>query len=399
MSITLNGVRCLRATPLLRWRGVWTVDVDIDPSSTPVSATDVPVGPVTLTVVTGNGSTITMNGTVDPNAAGRWMAGVPVRVVGGGNGWDTLVAAQDFQSPSGVSSLAVEQATAALVGETVNDPQPISLGLHWSRTAGPASRVFTAPERDWYVDLTGVTQVGTWPSATPDPSVDILDWDPLQQRATLSTDAIVLPGTVLNDPRFDGGITVRDVELVFDAAGTRATAWCSSVAITRLVSALTHMVRELGALSSMKSFQYRIVSQSGASLTLQAVENPDGTPSEAPDSTNVVVWPGMQGLSAVYKSSSFCRVVFLGASYSNPIVVSFDGSTPTTVTIDASGTVDVGPSANAVNLAGGGNPVARVGDTVYVVGAFTGTVSGAPATGVVTGLGTILAGSGKVYSG
>jgi hypothetical protein len=233
--------------------------------------------------------------------------------------------------------------------------------------------------------------------------VEILEWDSLQQRATMSADALVLPGTVLTDARFDGPITVRDVEITFTTEGTKVVAWCSSVAVPRLVSALTNMVREFGGIASLKSYQYRIISQSGASLNLQAVDNPDGSSSAAPDSKIVTVWPGMQGLSGQYLEGSLCRVIFLGAQFSDPLVVSFDGSLPTSVTIDASNTVNVGPSASTVSLAGGGTPVSGVGDTVYVVGAFTGSVIVAgvpsPATGVVTGVGTILSGSGKVARG
>jgi hypothetical protein len=96
----------------------------------------------------------------------------------------------------------------------------------------------------------------------------------------------------------------------------------------------------------------------------------------------------------MYATGSKCRVVFLGADFSQPLVVSFDTTLPTEAKIDASDTVDVGPSAETVNIAGGGPGIARTGDSVYVVGAFTGTVDGLPATGVLTGVGTILSGSG-----
>lgn len=405
-DILLGGVRCISARAVFKWTGVWIVDLDIDPDGN-VTAANVPTGAQTLTI----GDNITMQGAVDPQAAGRWIAGVHVRLVGGGNGWDQNIAAQGFSSSSGVSSLYVENATAGLVGEVVNDPSPISLGLQWTRTAGPASRVFTTPDRSWYVDLNGITQVGTWPTVQPDPTVEILEWDPLQQRATLSADALVLPGTQLTDPagRFDGTFTIRDVQQTWDKNGNRVTAWCSAFAISRLQQTFKGLVEELGNLSSLRTYFYRVSTQNGAMLTLQAVLNPDGTPSEAPDLTNVLVWPGMSGASAQYLQGSLCNVVFTGSSrYSNPVVVSFDQSLPNSATYDTTGDLKLGPSASSVILAGGGPALGRVGDTVLVYFPPTMLISGVvnetqPFTGTLTipgpGVGSIQTGSNKANSG
>lgn len=386
-NITINGVRCVRARLLLPWRGAWILDLDVDPDGA-VSASSVPSGAATVTI----GDSITLKGTVDPKAAGRWASGVQLRVVAGGGGWDQDVAAEDFQNPSGVSSTTVQHATAALVGETVHDPSPISLGLRWERLTGPASLIFTNPDRDWYVDTAGVTQVGTWPVASPDATVEVLEFDPLQQRATLSADALILPGTVLSDtsstPRFDGKLTARDVEMVWDPKGTRATVWFSATQVTRLVSALTNAIRVLGGLGALKSYAYTIVSQTGALLTLQAQPFPDGTKSKAPDLVKVSVWPGMSGLSAQHKLGSACRVVFLEAGFAAPIVVSFDGTNlPDGLTLDTTGTAKLGPSASGVELAGGGPGIARQGDTVlaYLPNPcpITGTLGGTPFVGLL----------------
>ena len=327
MSSARRRASCARGI-LFTWRGVWSGDLDLDPDGT-VDASSVPTGKQTLTITSQSGAVFAFAGSVDPLAAGRFVASVKLRFLAGGGGWATKISAQDFFGSSGVSSLTVEQATAALVGETIHDPQPISMGLHWERLAGPASRVFTCPDRDWYVDAAGVTQVGTWPPSTPDASVEILDWDPIQQRATLSADAFVPPGTVLTDARFDGPITIRDAEHVWGPEGVRVTAWCSTTAVTRLVSALTNAIRELGGLAGLKSYDYVIAAQDGQTLTLQASPYPDGTASEAPETIDqVVVSPGMAGLSATYLLGQHCRVVFLAARFSSPIVVSFDRADP-----------------------------------------------------------------------
>jgi hypothetical protein len=169
------------------------------------------------------------------------------------------------------------------------------------------------------------------------------------------------------------------------------------------------MVRVLGGLAHIQRYRYRIVTQgSDGRLTLQAVANPDGSASDAPDVSPLSVAPGMSGLSALYKLSSQCTVAFLDGDPAQAFVESFDSSSiPLTLTADASETVNVGPSSASVKLAGGGAPVARQGDTVVVlfpgIIPVTGTVAGQPFTGTMTltsaGIGQIMTGSGKVASG
>ncbi|MGO9358046.1 MAG: hypothetical protein ACLP1D_10270 [Xanthobacteraceae bacterium] len=363
-DITLGGVRCVSARLVTVSRGVWYVDVDIDPDGT-VTAASVPTGKQILTV----GTNVSLVGTVEPLASGRWASGVRVRLLAGGGGWSLPVTAQDFSTTSGVSALEVENATASLVGETIHDPSPVSLGFHWERQAGPAAAIFSSPDRNWYVDTAGVTQVGTWPTVQPNSTVEILDFSPEEQRLTLSADAIVLPGTRITDAagRFDGTLTVRGTEQTWSKSGTRITAWCSSVATDRLTSDLTNLVRALAGVAALKRYVYRIVSQpSPTTLNLQAVLNPDGSKSGAPDANNVPVWPGMQGLTASYKLGATCHVCFTSLGFSDPIVVAFDQSATT-----------------AVQVNGGTNSTAILGSTTQtnVAGSFT--VSGGILTGLV----------------
>jgi hypothetical protein len=134
-------------------------------------------------------------------------------------------------------------------------------------------------------------------------------------------------------------------------------------------------------------------------LNLQVVPNADGTKPPVPNTTKIAVWPGLPGMSAVHTLSSNVGVVFLNGDFSQPRVVDFDGTLPQELTLDATSKLHLGPTATSVDLAGGGTPVHLQGGAVYVVGAFSGVVSGVPATGVVTGLGVSLDGSGKVSSG
>lgn len=379
-SADLNGVRVLRARLVTCRRGPWFADVDLDPDSAPVTLTDVPSGAVVLTISPPGGTPIVLRGTVDPSASGRFVSGVPVRVLAGGGGWSTTVPAQHFHSDGGLSTLTVEQATAAACGETVVDASPLGLGIDWDRLEGPARRVFG--DRDWYVDPSGVTQVASRPSASQDPSVEVLEWDPTQARAILSADVLVLPGTVLTDARFDGPLTVQDVSQTFSPEGTRAEVWCgsSSSSSGRMLSVLTNLVRELGGLANLRQYRYRIVSQGAdGRLTLQAVPNSDGTPSDAPPLQPVSVFPGMAGLSALYKLSSHVIVALLNGDPGQPVVVGFDGSLPLGLTLDTTGVLALGPSASSVAIAGGGAGAARGGDVA--VGMLPPNI---PVSGMVT---------------
>jgi hypothetical protein len=391
-SIDLNGVRCLSVRLVTCWKGAWFADCDLDPDSTPVTSADVPSGKVTITIAPPGATAITLTGFVDPNAAGRMVSSVPVRVIGG-YGWAQSTAAQHFHSDGGVSSITVEQATAAGVGETVVDASPALLGVDWVRTAGPASSVFA--DRDWYVDTNGVTQVASRPTATPDPTVELLEWDPKHQHGTLAGDALVLPGTVITDPRFDGPITVRDVAQTWDRNGTRVEIWCGASAAGRIISALTNMVRQLGQIATLKRYRYRIITQnSDGRLVLQALPNPDGSKTDAPDVNPVSVAPGMSGLSALYKLSSECTLALVNGDPAQAFVESFDGAVPLEVTITATGVVHVGPTAGVTVKLAEGAPdynaanVARNGDTCTVMlppeCPMVGTVGGLPFVGAVT---------------
>ncbi len=338
-AVRVVGVRIL--TP---WKGVWIADLDLDPGA---SGAPVPTsGKATLAI----GSSTTLQGTIDPNANGRFVSSVAVRLIGGGGGWDQLVAEQDRANDAGVQSSDVEQEIAALVGETVVDNAPIVLGVHWTRAAGPASRVFEDPDRDWYVDPSGVTQVASRPSANPDASLQILSYDPLTSRVEVSCDVLVLPGTTLTDARFDGTLTVRKVEQTFTRDGSRATCWCSSTAIDPLLAPLVSLVRELAGVATLRAIPYRYVSAgSNGRINLQAVDKPQGQP----DLQQVTIWAGAPGDTAKIANSTSVLVVFVEGQKSQPVVLGFDRTLPLERTVDATTAVHVGPSATSVDLAGG----------------------------------------------
>lgn len=344
---TLNGFRAISVHLIIPYRGVWVADVELDLDLVATAPTS---GPAILSV----GGSI-LKGTIDPRGSSTFVGKASARIIGGGAGWDNVLPPQQFHIPAGVTSTAVYSATAAAVLETVVDPTPSFWGPDFIRMAGPASRVFL--DRQWYVNpTTGITTVAPWLPAVLDPSATIIDWDPTQQRAQLTADALILPGTVLVDPRFNGTTyNVTDVEQVFDASGSTAHAWCSQQQISRLQSAMGTAIRELARTTGLATYTYRFaISESTNTVALQAV-----TPG-APDLNPVDLWTGMAGVLAQIDPASSLEIIvaFTADNPPQPYIESYSPrAIPLKLSADASLEVDVGPSAPIVRLAGGTTPL------------------------------------------
>lgn len=382
-AASVNGARAIAVRLFIPWRGAWIADVDLDPDD----AQTFPTGKVTLTI-----GDATLAGTVDDRNTGRFASSVHMRIVAGAGAWDKPVRPQPFFNDAGVSSRDVYEATAAELGETVNDPQPVVFGPYFVRSRDAGSRVFV--DRDWYVDLAGVTQVGPRPTARLDNTLEVMTFDAQAQRLELARDAILLPGTVVTDTRFDGEVVVRDVEQTFTTSGARATAWTARTPTSRLFGALRSMVRELGGITYLRTYPYRFINDNGDRLNLQAIDSAPGLPDIIP----IPVMPGMAGLSAKLTPSQTVRVIFLEGDPAQPIVVGFDENLPQEVTIDATDFVNLGGEDGA--------GVGRQGDPIvgYLPPELpvAGTVSGAPFVGTITiatpFIGIVLDGSQKVRS-
>jgi hypothetical protein len=261
-----------------------------------------------------------------------------------------------------VLSTLVLTTTAAQVGEKVAEVKPTILGVHYARSAGAASRVLDG--LDWHVEpTTGVTLVGARIPTPAIPSeVEVLDWDPLERRATIASDSPVLPATVLTDPRF-GTATIVDVDQSFTGAGSRATAWCSRSASTRLVSALTTLVRETTKPEYQRSHSYRVVLQGeDGRLTLQALKL--GGP--VPDMLPIKMCLGVPGFDSKLALGSEVIVEFADGDPAKPMVVGFakDNAPPLEV------------SCNALHIAFGEgiSPVAKSVEVIAALNAIAGTL-------------------------
>lgn len=80
-----------------------------------------------------------------------------------------------------------------------------------------------------------------------------------------------------------------------------------------------------------------------------------------------------------------CIIAFLNGDPTKPVMVNSD-PVPLNATHDASGTLNVGPSASSVAIAGGSGVayLVRNGEAVVITGAVSGTGSGQTVSGILT---------------
>lgn len=168
----------------------------------------------------------------------------------------------------------------------------------------------------------------------------------------------------------------------------------------RLLTAIRAIVRaEFPAFTFAGTYEYTVSGVNGDGSINGVPTDPSIT---LPALNNIPLRPSTVGGTAKPTTGNKCLVRFVNQDPTRPIVVGNDALV-NTVTIDASQTVNIGPSVSqAVVLAGGTAPAARLSDAVVVFfgsspitiaglvtgappGALTGTlIITAPATGVIT---------------
>ena len=105
-------------------------------------------------------------------------------------------------------------------------------------------------------------------------------------------------------------------------------------------------------------WSYRVDSATETSFTGRAVS------SDCPfdDVVEIPLTPGIAGAGVKPAVASVALVAFLDGDPAKPRVVGWDQTVPVSVTIDADTKIRLGPSADAVELAGGGPAVFRTND-------------------------------------
>lgn len=134
-------------------------------------------------------------------------------------------------------------------------------------------------------------------------------------------------------------------------------------ALDRLLTAIRLIIRaELPQLTFFGTYEYSIQSASGSTVDCAPVD----TTISLPSMTGVPLISSLQG-QVVVPNQGLCRIRFINGDPSQPICVGI-ASLASSMTIDATGQLNIGPSAAKIVFANGTQGIARVGDmiTLYI---------------------------------
>jgi hypothetical protein len=148
----------------------------------------------------------------------------------------------------------------------------------------------------------------------------------------------------------------------------------------------------LAQLRYLGTYEYSVVASGPNTVDVTPVDPGIGLPAM----TKVPLRSGLLGQTVTASPGSLATIRFVNGDPSRPICTGLLG-TPISWAVDASGQVNVGPSAVKIAFAGGSLGIARVGDSVtiffppgcYVTGTLTlgGSVVPIASLSIVNGLG------------
>lgn len=362
-AITLNGITATDARVTLPAWGVPYADVSVDGEHTLSGGVSLVIADFTFqaTVLAGG------------PAAGRSY----FRLVGGKGGWSKTLSRTSYSNDGGVKLSTVLLDAAAACGETIDTATldtTTRLGPYYVRPEGQACTLLEQlTPNAWYVGEDGQTRFGKRPKTTLDASTPRTSQvDLARGTVTLASDSIasIVPGIVVD------GLEAVDVEHEVSAKdGLRSKIWGrSGIGNSRRLAAFRAILNMLDPGRKYRgTYEYRVVTQEGERLNLQAVR----VSTTMPDIRRVVVRPGVAGYRGQPMLGSRVLVTFIDQDPARPAVISFEdaegsGFKPLLTSVDASQTLLLGPSASLVQIAGGGATLARVGDEVTItVAQFT----------------------------
>lgn len=353
--VTLGGEGVASATLHVPNVGPWFADLELE---------DAPALTGKQTLKIGERAFV---GTIDPRYDGTFGDRRRCRLVAGAGGWGKPVKAKDYHNDAGAKARAVADDAAREVGEALGTFAPAAdrVGSDYVREARAASVALedAAAGVPWWVDYVGVTHVRAREATkVAADAYEVVTFEPKSRIVSLVVDdvAAISIGSTLTE-RLDAPQVVRELEICVDASGIRVAAWCGGVpsARGRLASVLEALVEAVLARKLFGKYRYRVVKAGGdARLTLQAVRKGAGLPDLLP----IVVWPGFAAGEINPREGSLVLVEFLEGDRKLPAVTNFMTET-------------------------GGIEVAYKGASVELLlppAVFSGTVGGAPATGVLT---------------
>lgn len=342
-AATLNTHRVTSARVMLPAWGRWYAEAAVDGEHTISGAVELKVADLVLrgTVLSGG-----------PDKGRSFY-----RIVAGAGGWGRTLPRKGYASDAGVKVVTVIGEAATAVAETL---APIDAALRtgpaFARPEGPASQVLELLSPGaWYLDEAGVTRLGKRPAVPLAVKATHGPVDRARATVTLAAETIasILPGVVVD------GLEAVDVQHEISESGLRSTIWGARASATsRLPAALRAIIDQLDPDRAFRGVtEYRVVTQEGERLNLQAVLASSGMP----DLRRVPMRPGVSGCRSDVALGSRVLVGFVNSDPGRPYVASFEGAdgegfTPLLTEIDAL-LVRIGdgarPAIAAGDLAGG----------------------------------------------
>jgi hypothetical protein len=340
-------------------RGQWRADITLEAGA-------VPTGMQTLTI-----GTLAATGQVE--RGGYDAPDLPHVVLVGGLGWDAVVtrsAAQSLSmfSDAGVRLSSVLNALSLAAGESIIQPTDRTIAFHWSAVSTRdgesvryrdilATMVRLGYLATWRVDLDGITRFTERMSSAATGRATYLRGNRAVGLRVFGCDD---PATFLPGNTVDGDAVGRVV--VVDSPESLTVECWDPTAPTLRDMVIRIVANAFPALVYGYPRTY-IVAAVNADDTLDLVPPP--TSGYLRDLRSVPQW-NTGGCIVTPELGAEVAVVFRDADETRPVVQSWAPGVPVELAADASDLVAVGESASAVELAGGGPAVARVGDTCDV---------------------------------
>ncbi len=356
MAYSVNGIPLL-TTDLTEPRiGAWRGELEAD--------TEEPLtGAITLDL---NG--ITFSGTVLPNRSGAHGGSTRAAFVGGKGGLSRELPAQNYASGVILVSTVLGDILRG-AGETLAPDSDASVLRRqlpkWHREAGPAShalvRLLDVAQATFRLNRTGQIWVGVDTYPTVDPEHVLTDEDWSAGILTLDVEAPGLgPGTTFRDHRIEQCIhRLRRNSLTTEAH------------LSTLRSSLDKFLGRIRqGIDYSRNYPCRVVAQN-ADGTLQLM--PDDPIMKGRGLDKVPIRLGLPGMSVDVLSGARVMLAFDAGDPARPYAALWDA--------------DGNEHVQRIDFGDAPQDAARKGDTVEVLlvpAIFSGTVSGAPATGVIS---------------
>lgn len=339
--------------------GVWTADVEVDTKDVSKFAdkVELSVNQGALEYV-GKASTVGANG--DQSL---------IRMVGGRCGMGKAVGPKFYKDVP--ARIPVKDALDA-GGEELSSTSGLDTQLPWwTRREGTVGEAFGQLLEEvgstWRVQSDGKIWVGTdtWPAASLRNAAITLD-APEDGRMELISDLpSLVPGTTFQ------GRKISRVTHYIEPESVKSVAWVEKAESGTgdvMLAAFEKIIRKFcKRIDYMAMYPARVVSQNGdGSLELK----PDDT--RLPGMSKVPIRYGIPGVKVKVPSGARVAIEFERADPARPVATVWDGGLKE-IEITASTVAKV--NAPRVELAGGGPPIARVGDSVLVAGVLTGVIT------------------------